>query len=105
MTVKYWTIEEATGYRPQTTFYSDFSIAERFGENAIRYRFEWALAWEKNVIFMTELVMVLNWKIWEHYKTNEPFARLYSELYEKAYEIAEKNFDEEGLKYFYRTIE
>ena len=44
MTVKYWTIEKATGYRPQTTFYSDFSIAERYGENAIRYRFEWALA-------------------------------------------------------------
>ena len=79
------------------TFYSDFSIAERFGENAIRYRFEGALDWRKNVIFLTELVMVLNWKIWEHYKTNEPFARLYSELYERAYEETEKNFDEEFL--------
>lgn len=105
MKVKNWTIEEETGYRPQTTFYFDFSIADRFGANAVRDTFKRALGWKKNVVYMTELVMVLNWKIWEHYKTNEPLARLYNDLYEKAYEIAEENFDEEGLEYFYRTTD
>ena len=33
--MKDWNIEELTGYKPKTTFYSDFSIAEKFGEDAI----------------------------------------------------------------------
>ena len=45
MTVKYWTIEKATGYRPQTTFYSDFSIADRYwGEcNQVQIRKDFGL--------------------------------------------------------------
>ena len=31
-----WRIEEITGYKPITTFYMDFSIADRFGTNAIK---------------------------------------------------------------------
>ena len=31
-----WRIEEITGYKPITTFYMDFSIADKFGTNAIK---------------------------------------------------------------------
>ena len=31
MTIKTWNIEELTGYKPFTTFYEDFSIADAFG--------------------------------------------------------------------------
>lgn len=34
MTIKTWNIEEMTGYKPQTTFYEDFSIADCFGVGA-----------------------------------------------------------------------
>jgi len=30
-----WRIEELTGYKPMTTFYEDFSIADRFDEIAV----------------------------------------------------------------------
>lgn len=30
-----WNIEALTGYVPKTTFYTDFSIADRFGTAAI----------------------------------------------------------------------
>lgn len=30
-TVKTWNIEAMTGYKPRTTFYEDFSIADHFG--------------------------------------------------------------------------
>ena len=35
MKVENWRIEELTGYVPITTFYTDFSIADKFGIGAI----------------------------------------------------------------------
>lgn len=34
-TCSHWPIEEQTGYKPQTTFWQDFSIADAFGADAI----------------------------------------------------------------------
>lgn len=36
MNIKTWNIEAMTGYKPRTTFYEDFSIADHFGGSAIR---------------------------------------------------------------------
>lgn len=37
--IKAWNIEAMTGYKPRTTFYEDFSIADHFGGPAIRDTF------------------------------------------------------------------
>lgn len=34
-----WNIESITGYKPQTTFWQDFSIADRFGATAMQDTF------------------------------------------------------------------
>lgn len=34
--VKTWNIEEMTGYKPMTTFYEDFSIADAFGQAVVK---------------------------------------------------------------------
>ena len=50
---------ENMGYEAQTTFWSDFSIADRFGAAAVRDTFERAMKeWKCNHIYLTELVMV-----------------------------------------------
>lgn len=36
MVLDNWTIEEETGYKPKTTFYTDFSMADKFGLSAIQ---------------------------------------------------------------------
>lgn len=36
MKIENWRIEELTGYKPITTFYTDFSIADKFGVEAIK---------------------------------------------------------------------
>lgn len=36
MKIKTWNIEAMTGYKPITTFYEDFSIADAFGIAAVR---------------------------------------------------------------------
>ena len=34
--VPMWNIESETGYKPRTTFWQDFSIADAFGGDAVR---------------------------------------------------------------------
>lgn len=99
-----------TGYEPQTTFWDDFMIAEKFGTDAIRGTFNKAMkAWHKNYIYLTELVMVLNWNIWywngAGTKNAEELTKLYNELWEKADQYALANLAGDELRYFLRTVD
>ena len=106
MRVKTWNIEAMTGYTPISTFYEDFSIADMFGVSAIKDTYKRAMeGWKEDYKMLTELVMALNWKIWEHYETNEKIARVYNDLWEKADAYAQDNLKGDELSYFYRTTE
>lgn len=106
ITMHDWNIENITGYKPCTTFYMDFDIADHFGASAIRETYKSALQWKSDVKYMTELVMVLNWKIWEHYeRNNHTIAKLYDELWEKAQALCVKTFKGDDLMYYYATID
>lgn len=106
MVVKDWNIEEMTGYKPKTTFYTDFSIADRFGVTAIKDTYSRAFnEWKSDAVYLTELVMVLNWKIWEHYETNRKYADLYNELWQKADNWAMKHLKGDDLSYFFKTTD
>lgn len=101
-----WNIEALTGYEPITTFYMDFSLSEPFGESAIRDTFNRAFnEWKKNYKYLTELVMVLNWKQWEHCKSNEALTQLYYDLWSIADLYAVTYLKGEELRYFYRTTD
>lgn len=103
---KDWNIEAMTGYKPKTTFYMDFSIADHFGESAIRDTYKRAFkSWKNNVEYLTELVMALNWKIWEHVDSNPGIARVYDQLWEEADNWCCENLKGEDLAYYYRTTD
>lgn len=95
------------GYETFTTFFEDFSIADKFGISAIKDTYERAFnEWKGDYKYLTELVMVLNWKIWEHYENhNSQLASLYDELWREADEYACENLDGEELNYFLRTVD
>ena len=105
--VKTWNIEAMTGYKPQTTFYEDFSIADAFGISAVKDTYKRGLetAQALGYIYLTEFVMALNWKIWEHYETREPLARVYNDLWMKAEDIARDTLQGEELEYYFRTTD
>ena len=107
MRIKTWNIEAMTGYKPQTTFYEDFSIADCFGISAVKDTYKRAMktADALGYVYLTELVMALNWKIYEHYERNEPLARVYNDLWEKAAEHAQNTLKGEELQYYYRTTD
>lgn len=89
-----------------TTFWQDFSIADAFGENAIKDTFIRAFGeWKTNYKYLTELVIVLNHKIWQWYEKDENIAKLYNELWIEADEYALDNLKDDELNYFIRTTD
>lgn len=93
-------------YECKTTFWMDFSIADRFGIAAVRDTFKRAFQkWKGNTVYLTELVMVLNHKIWQHYERNERLAEVYNDLWEQASTYAETNLTGEDLDYYFRTTD
>lgn len=103
----FWNVEAMTGYKPQTSFWQDFSIADSFGTSAIRDTFNRAFAeWKDNYIYLTELVMVLNHKLWQHYESGtESFAKLYDELWRTASAYACENLTGDELSYYFRVTD
>lgn len=93
-------------YEFKTTFWSDFTIADAFGTEAIKDTFNRAFKyWKDNYEYLTELVLVLNWKIWQHYEKNETYAKLYNELWMKADNYGLDNLKGDELNYFIRTLD
>lgn len=73
------------GYELTTTFWQDFSIADVFGIKAIKDTFKRAFEeWKTNYVYLTELVIVLNWKMWDWSEKNEQVGLLYQDLWEIA---------------------
>ena len=100
-----WNIEAITGYKPKTTFYMDFSIADKFGVEAIKDTYKRALKnWKDNVEYLTELVMVMSWKAFEHEK-NPVLCKVYSDLYCEADAFALDFLKGEDLEYYLNTTD
>ena len=89
------------GYEMTTTFWEDFTIADAFGIEAIKDTFNRAFnEWKTNYVYLTELVIVLNWKIWFWYEKNDEFSKLYNELWEKADAYAMDNLKSKEKDFF-----
>ena len=109
-----WVIEQMTGYKPKTTFWKDFGIADVFGQNAVKETYERAFKeWKNDTEYITELVMVLNWRSWlfadVYEKTGKEEHRersiLYADLYHRADNWCLKNLKKEDLSYYLRTTD
>jgi hypothetical protein len=106
MTIKTWNIEALTGYKPFTTFYEDFSIADNLGIQAIKDTYKLAFnSWKHDHKYITEFIMALNWKIHEHYGTNDAYAKVYDALWREADEWATDNLTGEELQYYYEITD
>lgn len=91
------------GYDSFTTFWQDFTIAERFwGVAAIKDTFNRAFnEWKSDHKYLTELVLVLKIKAeWFGHLHKVEFERLYSELWQDSSIRAQKYLRGEGLSYY-----
>lgn len=73
---------QENGYDLITTFWEDFSIADKYGIAGVKDTYKRAFSeWKDDYKFFTELTLVLNHKIWQHYKSNRELAALYDRLW------------------------
>lgn len=93
--------------RPSSTFFADFSVADCFRENAIKDTYNRAFnGWKGNLEMFTELVAVLNHKIWQHYEHNDSYAKLYDSLWRQANEYLKDNFTKKDeVAYWFNVLD
>ena len=87
---------QENGYELQTTFWEDFSIADRFGLAAVLDTFNRAFR---------ELTLVLNHKIWQYYENRPDMAVLYNTLWEQADQYAKENLKGNELSYYWEVTD
>lgn len=94
-------------YEFKTTFWMDFTIADKFGIEAIKDTFKRAFSeWKTDYIYLTELTLVVNWKCWYHYENNNiEISKLYSEYYYQLREYGLDNLKGKELEYFIKTLD
>lgn len=90
-----------------TTFWMDFSIADRFGVKAIKDTFNRAFKeWKTDYRYLTDLVIKLNHKCWYWYdKSNSEYSELYCKLYEKAASYARSHLKGDEMRYYFRLTD
>ena len=96
-------------YRRRTTFYADLSIAEYYGEASVKDTYNQVMKeWLDNIEYITEFVLCLNWKCWEHHgRDNRELAVLYHDLYYKAVDEVMEHYknDQKSLLYYYEIMD
>lgn len=110
-----WGIEGMTGYKPQTTYWQDFSVADHFVLNdmepdAIQNTHDrlWPSLKDGSmgVKYLTEYIMVLNWKIHQHYDAGrKEIAKLYDQLWKECDQWACDNLKGADADYYYSTTD
>ena len=96
-------------YRRRTTFYADLSIAEYYVEANVKDTYNRVMKeWLDNIEYITEFVLCLNWKCWEHHdRDNHGLAVLYHDLYYKAVDEVMEHYknDQKALLYYYEITD
>ena len=94
------------GYQVKTTFWEDFSIADRFGVAAVKDTYKRAFEnWHSNVEYVTELCLVLNHKIWQYADKNEVLAQVYDELWHECDTWCCDSLKDDELAYYFQVTD
>ena len=94
------------GYELKTTFWDDFTIADVFGIDAIKDTYNRAFnEWKHDHIYITELCMVMNWKMFQWIEKDDNKYQTYYELFTTLDEWCMDNLKGEQLDYFISTTD
>lgn len=90
-----------------TTFWMDFTIADAFGIEAIEDTYKRAFGeWRDNYLYLTDLVLVLNHKLWQHYNAGHmDVAKAYDRMFREAEAYGYEHLKGDELNYFWRVLD
>lgn len=95
------------GYKTISTFFSDLTIADAYGESAVIDTIvNVNRTWRGNTEMYSEFIVCLNHKIWQHYEAgNFQLAKVYDKYWRKYSKWVEENWSEEQLRYYYKVTD
>ena len=116
---------DMSSYKPKYTFYSDFAIAEFYQvygreSNAILDTYNRVIeSWSGSYEALTEIILVLNHKIWAFFQDvdtkylgiskekGKEIARIYNELWQKAGDLFFKLYENnsEAMSHYYEVTD
>lgn len=99
-------LEKMLDYKFESSFWEEFSIAEEYGSEGVRDH--WNLVfeqWKDNIKFLTELVLVLNIKIFIWYGVDDSIGLTYDELWKQTDGYALETLKGDDLHYYLHTID
>ncbi len=94
-------------YNNRTTFGQDFHIANMFGIDAVKDTFNRAFTeWKNDIVYLTELALVMNAYCWQLYQKNDELSGLYSDYYYQCRDYAySEAFNEHEQHYYFRCTD
>lgn len=110
ITCPVWPIEQMTGYKPISTFWEDFWIANAFGNSAIRDTFRRAFReWKSDPVYTAELSLALNHLGWYYYEQTgdaaQARAKLYFQLWDACHSYARETFTGEDARTYWQITD
>lgn len=103
-----WQIEEITGYQPLTDVWEGLTAREYNTDILMTHVAKLFHRYKDNGLYqeLTELVMVLNWKMWQMYdRGNEELQDVYCAAFKYIDDWCKDNLQGEQLEYYYRTTD
>ena len=99
-------LEKMLDYKFESTFWEEFSIAENYGPDGVREHYDLVFSqWKDNIKFLTELVLVLNLKLFIWFKVDDDLGKMYEDLYVDADAYALSSFEGDDLHYYLHTLD
>lgn len=98
--------EKMFDFKFETTFWEEFCIAENYGSDGIREHYKVVFdQWKNNLKFLTELVLVLNWKVSTWFGVDDTIGKTYDELFRKTDSFAIDTLKGDDLHYYLSTLD
>lgn len=98
--------EKMLDYKFESSFWEEFSIAENYGGDAVRKHYDLVFSqWKDNLKFLTELVLVLNIKIFIWYGVDDSIGKMYDQLWKETDGYALDTLKGEDLHYYLSTLD
>ena len=99
-------LEKEFDYKFETTFWEEFSISDQYGSDGVIEHYNQVFEqWKDNLKYLTELVLVLNWKIFQWYQVDDDLGLTYDQLWKMTDSYAMENLKGDDLHYYLHTLD
>ena len=99
-------LEKMLDYKFESTFWEEFSIAEDYGAEGVKEHYDLVFEqWKDNLKFLTELVLVLNIKIFIWYGVDDSIGKMYDQRWKETDGYALETLKGDDLHYYLSTLD